>query len=61
MLIMDFSKAFDKQSFQIASDLPDMSGKTEVGPAKYPKHIGPTIRSFFCSVLFFGCFFGLTK
>ena len=40
------------QSFPIASDRPDMSGKTEVGQAKYPttsssksfKFTGPTVQ-----------------
>ena len=45
------------QSFPIASDRPDMSGKTEVGPAKYPT------TSDLQSGYFFGqfCFFGLTR
>ena len=49
------------QSFPITSDRPDMSGKTEVGPTKYPATSDLQSGYFFGQFCFFGRFFGLTR
>ena len=47
---------YGTQSFPIASDRPDMSGQTEVGPAKYPTTSDLQSGYFLGQVCFFGHF-----
>ena len=47
------------QSFPVTSDRPDMSGKTEVGPTKYPST--SDLQSGYFLVSFFCRFFGPTR
>ena len=48
-------------SFPIASDRPDMSGKTEGCPAKYPTTSDLQSGYFFGQFCFLVVFFGLTR
>ena len=56
-ILLTFISNIGYQSFPIMSDRPEMSGKTEVGPAKYPTT--SDLQSDFFSGQF--CFLGLTR